>query len=339
MEAGIGAGDSRLHLIGHSHGAKVATVATARLEGDGIQVAHLTLLDSPESSVGPDNWYDGSYNNLDILLATLDIGAESAQTFVDNYFSIFGRRYGDDGAINVELNPDVIDALPGPSHAYPVEWYAKTTALRNGFALGWSPLVGGHPSELDVEYFQPNVPGFPPSHELVSRDDVERFVRGLMQRDFLGTPIGTEGQVDLFGGGAIFYEHSPSYWDSLFVLHDGDLALSVDYEFLAVGDGDILGIWIDDSLRFVIAGSVVGTGVNSTVIDLSDLEIGSHTLTIALHSVGASNAVFQVSNLRILSVVPEPSSVYGLVWVIALVTCHSRSKRRLLISDPLECCG
>src|SRR5262249_12321296 len=75
-----------LHLIGHSHGSKVATVAADVLTQAGLPVAHLTILDSPEDdSIVVENL--DAANNLWYFLGALNIGRTSGTTFVDNYIS------------------------------------------------------------------------------------------------------------------------------------------------------------------------------------------------------------------------------------------------------------
>ena len=48
LSPGFFPGLGLIHILGHSHGSKVATVATQALQLAGIPVSHLTLLESPE---------------------------------------------------------------------------------------------------------------------------------------------------------------------------------------------------------------------------------------------------------------------------------------------------
>ena len=83
-------GDSRPrpHLIGHSHGAKVVTVAAALLPEPPRQ---LTLLDSPENLLPV---IGGALNDLSSYLRALPIGTAAGETFVDNYTSMYGTISG-----------------------------------------------------------------------------------------------------------------------------------------------------------------------------------------------------------------------------------------------------
>jgi hypothetical protein len=123
---------NRLHLIGHSHGSKVATVAALALQSRGRPVDHLTVLDSP------DRYVAASFNGANLLgwyidqLTTrsgTDLGGTS--TFVDNYVSYFGAAFGGSPnasrVVNVVLDPRVfschnVDA--DKRHAYAANWYA-----------------------------------------------------------------------------------------------------------------------------------------------------------------------------------------------------------------------
>ncbi len=142
---------NRLHLIGHSHGSKVVTVAAYILGTRGHKVDHLTLLDAPESRLTRQG--DGA-NFLPLYLtqmALADPGAPSPSgTFVDNYASYFGVSYA--GAANlakiveVMLDPSKLyDADDiGGQHTYAAGWYggaakAATTLGLQPLGLGWPP--------------------------------------------------------------------------------------------------------------------------------------------------------------------------------------------------------
>ncbi|MEM7051996.1 MAG: hypothetical protein AAF604_20175 [Acidobacteriota bacterium] len=138
-----------LQLIGHSHGSKVATVATLALQQRGRRVHHLTTLDSPESSITLEG---NGANLLGFYLNQINtndgIGATSG-TFVDNYVSYFGVAFqGTTNAnriVNTILNPEVYSCTSaGDRHSYSAEWYGGAAAAAkkfNLFALGldWPP--------------------------------------------------------------------------------------------------------------------------------------------------------------------------------------------------------
>lgn len=161
-------GPRGLHLLGHSHGSKVATVAATLLRQHGTTVNQLTILDSPErgSSV---TGFDAT-NNLWYFLSALSIdrGQTAGTTFVDNYISALDRRLGliqgyDPYAIpavkvatlqqvaDVTLDPSLLmppnpSALDAFAHRYAPAWYAGGSAAWAAnptpvVANQWSPLV------------------------------------------------------------------------------------------------------------------------------------------------------------------------------------------------------
>lgn len=175
----FGANQGLVHIMGHSHGAKVATVATVALEAADIPVSQLTLFDSPET--GPDillplalPGVGGGQNFVWRFLKELPAGTISKTpvavgrqatggTFVDNYYSAtgFGEAFGGytglGSVVDVLLHPESLYNPDGdlagdvaamfPSHSYPPAWYAQASlqnpsaaaAVKNG--LYWSPLV------------------------------------------------------------------------------------------------------------------------------------------------------------------------------------------------------
>lgn len=156
-----------LHLLGHSHGSKVATVAATLLRGKGTVVNHLTIFDSPEQGASVTGF--NATNNLWYFLSALEIdrGQAVGKTFVDNYISDLDRRIGQiqgydpfaSGAVPVStlqqiadvtltpapLLPDPPNALDAFAHRYAPAWYA-------GGSVGWTanptPLVANQWSPL-----------------------------------------------------------------------------------------------------------------------------------------------------------------------------------------------
>lgn len=168
LPTGPGTAPLGLHLIGHSHGSKVATVAATLLQQDGRTVNHLTILDSPEKTPAVTGF--NATNNLWYFLAGLkvDRSQSGGTTFVDNYSSQLDRPLGliqgyDPYAaavvpvptlqqvVDVSLNatpllptkPKVNDAF---AHRYAPAWYAGGSVTWPGnptpiVANQWSPLV------------------------------------------------------------------------------------------------------------------------------------------------------------------------------------------------------
>lgn len=151
---------SRLHLIGHSHGAKVATVAALRLQRASMRVDHLTVLDAPDGEIP---LMANGANLLPFHLDQLTITATPAPSvvgaFVDSYVSYFGVGYTGspalDRVVEVGLDPTKLYWFtdPGDMHAYAGTWYAGAAAAAAKFALpsigldwpapppGWAPAL------------------------------------------------------------------------------------------------------------------------------------------------------------------------------------------------------
>jgi pimeloyl-ACP methyl ester carboxylesterase len=142
----------RVHLLGHSYGARVATEAALALDRTPAQ---LTLFDAPDAPVV---WVTGSQMQLGELLRSLPLGWGEGLTFVDNYVSMVGARYR---VRDPDLGPFVEVALAPPHspfdyrrrHNYPMRFYASTAGT--AFGLGWSPLTQGATSPAPGCYEQP----------------------------------------------------------------------------------------------------------------------------------------------------------------------------------------
>jgi hypothetical protein len=134
--------DVRVHLVGHSHGAKVVSVAATLLDRP---PEHVTILDSPENMLPI---IGGALNNLGSYLRMLPIGTYEGATLVDNYASRYGIRYGEKtglgSVIDCVLDPEAfpIAGQTNP-HSYAWSWYVHTARHPElGLGVMWSPLVG-----------------------------------------------------------------------------------------------------------------------------------------------------------------------------------------------------
>lgn len=311
---GIGPSTEKIHLLGHSHGARVVTLAAADLEDPlvGAQVDQLTLWDSPDDLRS--GVYFGAANNLNKKLSLLDIGTGSGQTFVDNYISEFGTPYSD--VVNVKLFPDEYGATSSSAgHGYPVSWYADATLHSNGFAWASNSFL----PQFDA-YYQDS------QYEYALLDTQTYVTRRYMTSDMTMTTVGIEGEVSLGEDGATLNEHSPAFWDLVIDLDAGDVTIEFDYEFHNIGDGDQLGIWIDDALRLILTGELAGQGLQSTSIDVSDLDVGQHLMTVALHSTGDANAIVYAGNFQTITVVPEPTTLSLLAFSTTLLLTGRRRR-------------
>jgi len=140
-----------VQLIGHSHGAVVATNAALALPS---APAQLTLLDCPEDWVSR---VGASAGLLARILPRLEPGRESGHVFVDSYTSMFGRPYHRHAGLSEVVDVRLAGALRrrdargavGDAHEYALEWYAATVQSPNpkcGYA--WSVLGGQRAAEL-----------------------------------------------------------------------------------------------------------------------------------------------------------------------------------------------
>jgi len=161
--------DGKLHLMGHSHGSKVATLAAVALTQEGRTVDQLTTFDSPEIAATDEL---NASNFLWNYFPQLNVSKTPGEgTFVDNYYSAFGYDYSNmkiDGQktltalVDTQLfafpYSEVYPTDPGDWHAYPPAWYAQAHAFpsndeTNG-GLAWSPLLGNDPTNLASEWEQ-----------------------------------------------------------------------------------------------------------------------------------------------------------------------------------------
>lgn len=156
-----------LHLLGHSHGTRVATVATLALQSGSVPVTQLTTMESPEA--GPLNanitglangrnflWYYLQQLNLTKSPLVGNTRTPAAGTFVDNYWSVFGvgmpfSGYSGLGSIvDVALNSSPVYGFnPVSAHSYPPSWYAQT-ALTNPESTIATTMTGTGITSVDA---------------------------------------------------------------------------------------------------------------------------------------------------------------------------------------------
>ncbi len=324
------------HFLGHSHGSRVAVVAAVELSKKHKPTGHLTIWDSPENFL-PEVF--GGSNDLHATpyLPKLRKDIRGGDTFVDNYFSFFGEAYElvdvGSGLVNVRLVPGSFSP-----HEYPMEWYVKANRSNSDeIGLAWSPLADDHYSGLDAHYKQDweIFPGiFDSFRELVLKSENNTIGPNYRERHPLGyVSLFAEGSVIESDGGATLTESSPAYWHLLFETTGKEESLEFEYQFLSPGDGDQLGIWMDGELRFVITGELVGTQPMDSIIDITNLEAGEHSMTVALHSIGETGASVYVGAFNVGAfnavAVPEPSTLVLLfMGAVGLLAYHRRTKFR-----------
>ncbi len=155
----------QLRLIGHSHGSKVVSVAATTLRQRGLGVAHLTILDAPESEPTLEV---NAANLLGFYLEEMQIAdpsiANSTGAFIDNYGSCFGVGYS--GAaklrnvVEVSLDADeVYDFFEiADLHTYAAAWYGGAAAGAATYGelplgLAWPPAPQPFQPALNQNWF------------------------------------------------------------------------------------------------------------------------------------------------------------------------------------------
>jgi hypothetical protein len=274
----------RVHLIGHSHGAKVATVAAIALAHPPAQ---LTLLDSPEDVLAR---LPGAANHLEGYLPLLPIGTGPGDTFVDSYFSIAGERYGTfpalERVVDVQLEPAQypLASITGliDRHAYPILWYTKSAedlAADVGFA--WSPLIGHPPACLECFFRQDwttaagtVIPADELRLERVADADRESRVERRLEVQPLRGPL-TSVRPD----GVVLRSGGHRLWQVEFDRAPDDLAIEFDDRFTAPAAGAQLALWLDGRQVFTAAADWSGATGHHAVVDVSSLDPGTHRLT------------------------------------------------------------
>lgn len=284
LAPGYDSSGGRIHLIGHSHGAKVATVAAIALERPPAQ---LTLLDSPEDVLAR---LPGAANHLEGYLPLLPIGTGPGDTFVDSYFSIAGERYGTFPAlqrvVDVQLEPAQypLASITGlvDRHAYPILWYAKSAEdLGADVGYAWSPL-GGRPPDCRSCFFRQD--WTTPAGTVMPADELrlERVgatarrsrVRRRLEVQPLRGPL-TSTRPD----GVVLRSDGPRLWQVEFDRAPNDLAIEFDDRFTGPTPGAQLALWLDDRQVFTTAADWAGATGHHAVVDVSTLDPGTHRLT------------------------------------------------------------
>jgi len=287
LAPGFATDNGRTHLIGHSHGAKVATVAAIALERPPEQ---LTLLDSPEDALAS---LPGAANHLDGYLPLLPIGRGPGRTFVDNYFSITGERYGTfpalEAVVDVRLDPAqygdlTIDNLIA-RHGYPVEWYARSAedpAAGVGFA--WSPLIGTPPACIAC-FFRQDWVG--PDGEVDRAEELRlQPVRVTVRRAHERRPLEVRPlrgpSSTLRPNGVVISAPGRRVWQFGFDHRGDDIAIEFDVRFTAPGAGAQLAVFLDERQVATTSADWAGATGHHMVVDVSTLDRGRHTMTAVL---------------------------------------------------------
>jgi len=316
-----------LHLIGHSHGAKVATVAALALQHRGCPVLRLTLLDSPEHK---DARRNNAANFLGFYLDEMHIGEPSPEgdcgAFADNYVSYFGVAYAGrkriKNIVEVGLKPEEVMKFDDYSnfHAYAAAWYggAAAGAKSNGelpLGLAWPP-----PRQPYVPALNQNWPGGI-SQRSQWKLNAGRFIHATFSYTTKPMTMMTTAMKGNVRGnpsdGLIFTSSGPyptysifegSYHNSFFSNHYG---IAFDLVWTAPQVGDYLVVTMEpvvggeDLVLLVIDGQSNPGGRTSVAINSYAASLGALSLRIYFLAAPATNAlvkVLAISNFRFVDI-------------------------------------
>lgn len=285
----------RLHLIGHSFGANVATTAALALESSlAVGPRQLTLFDSPEVNLAR---IAGAKNDLRYKLPRLDIGRTGSTTFVDNYISLVGEPYsgypGLGQVVDVRLDPPSSDT-GAEKHGFPIGWYGASAADPDSdVGVWWSPLLGANVTALassweqtspePAQQLQLQATGAVPAPD--SRSSIMTTDRGIAQDLDVGptTPVA-----------------------NMSITTDED-SLWLDFDVSFSGSPtDTLHLFIDGRERSTMVPTAPVDGRPSRFVILYDLEPGTHIVSLAVEgdtegSPASSAATARLSQVSISS--------------------------------------
>jgi hypothetical protein len=299
-----------LHLLGHSDGSKVMTVAAGELIRQGIPVAQLTLFDSPEDSQARQR---NSANFIWYYLQNVP-GTRPATgptgTFIDNYISMFGTQLAvfsytapDGTAVDLSQIVDThlasnvlygnLGTEDGKRHVYAPAWYSGTSLdeVSGGdqYGLGWSPLLhpptvaGGLPEEEEQTWTQA-VPA-------------DQFILGPASAS-PQTPsfsVLYPGQLDLICPYGIPHVSGQIPINLPGIAVDG---FSFDYAF--IGDpqaGFHFSVELNDTLLFMMYANRCGTTPRSATLNTAALQGGFGKLVFTLTNQGFTFTSMAISNI------------------------------------------
>ena len=297
LAPGFIAAGGEVHLIGHSFGANIVTTASLAMT---VPPRQVTLLDSPEVELAR---IGGAKNDLQYKLPRLNIGRGPGKTFVDNYISAVGERYGPYPGLS-----DIVDVRVHPpnvgeseKHTYAIVWYADSVPASNPpVGYQWSPLTGADDASLGAYYDQPayqapltEVEG-PPDAAVSSQLLVGAVPLAVVGNGLL--PDNNDPGITLAGSGT-------TTWSLTFGT-DGD-SLWLTFDAVAHGrPGGTVTLFVDGRARYQASIPAEGAGRPGMFVILYDIAPGTHVLSAALGGptpdvAASSTSTAALSNLRL----------------------------------------
>ena len=286
----------KVQLVGHSHGSKVVSVAAVAAQAEGLPIAQVTTLDSPEDDVTVAG--DAANFNWYFLkdLRGLD-RSRPGGVLVDNAISEFGIPYSgvrlSDGTganlsqiVDVGLVPDVYDSYDlGDRHGYSAAWYAgsgePSVTYEQTVGQYWSPLL---PANAGASSPVPNLPAYSVQawdefSQLVERQYSLLLRPGPPEETITFAPLDAPA-VALTQAGTII--SSPPV--TVRAPYYGQSGIAFDYLFAGAKPGDRLIILADGKPAFAMDADLVGPGPAHATISLDSLPFEAHALTFVLTS-------------------------------------------------------
>jgi hypothetical protein len=316
LESGVTLGDAgapKVHVMGHSHGSKVATVAAAALRQSGHVVEQLSVLDSPESyltvKIDANNllWY---------YLPDVQPGRAAGTTFVDNTISYFGETYanfpGLSNIVDVSLAPTVLygELAVSDNHSYAAAWYAGATASDSGYGLGWSPLLHPEvPPTLLPGYQQPWTEPTPETQFILTGKPTPAPRTPVFTSSAL-TDVTTTGNASM-NAGVLSLATSPGSKGASVTgqldFESTSYGLVFTFEFTNATAGDQLSVTIgglvDTYQYFVVDGASAGSGVHSATVSVYSSWGGKYPVTFALASAtGSTNPSLTIKDIEQITI-------------------------------------
>lgn len=291
-----------LHMLGHSHGSKVAVVASAYLDTPPTQV---TLFDSPDRAVFT---LGQVQNDLPAFLRLLSLHPDGDRTVIDNYVSQLGIRYagfvGAATVLDVTLDPDAYPLEEGlHPHSYGWAWYCRT--IRDpGIPVGfnWSPMTEDPVPFPGIGQRQDRAAGDPFALEPRETPRAGRSPRPdwgpprTVKRD--GTVLATPDRT----------RESMIVWR-----RRGGAVVSTPFRWLRGQPGDRVEIRVGKTQVWSSAYGWPGSENGHAVIPLVALPPGPHRLSVRLTAADDAAVLFGPDSERLSFALPATAEMRG--WI------------------------
>ena len=309
-----------LHLLGHSHGSKVATVAAYALQQSGQPVAQLTILDSPEDSLADlGNATDFDWYYLQKMNLTRTPLTGNQGTFVDNYVSEFGTRLGDfpgtNQVVDVTLNPLLYSSTDfADNHSYAGAWYSGASQATIGSAtpegLAASPLLNPSAAAAlpaaSTQSWTAQTASQATQFQLATTQATPGAPTVTPQFSQLSmTPASSSPGVSLTNGTVSMTASGSSvFFNTRIDPAVGFKGASFAFQFFNASPGTQLIITVDNQLYFVMSASAAQNLVVPAIMSLANLlpdPVHGHSMTIGLVVPNGGQASVSVANFQQVS--------------------------------------